>query len=212
MDNHKNFPLIQWNENIRPYFILSQVIMKWQLWFNPFNLHSMLRLVRFILVVLFLASFSVQMNAQMDIYIQANSFYSNNSELESIQLGAEAGLAFKKWDLAVLAQRGFTLDVNNTNITPSRNLFLGGAIARKLNLKLIGFRFPFLAGMSSVDFNDTSAIESYLTLSPGAQICMGKYRTQIGVGYQYFWYLDAPEDLVQLDSESLSAFIRIKLF
>jgi len=165
-----------------------------------------------LLIILFASFFSLSAIAQMDLYVQGNAFYAVESDEEKITLGTEAGVSLKKWDIAGLGYRSFSLERNS--ITPSHNVFLGGSVARRLDLKLFGFRFPFIAGMTSVNYDDASASasESYLTLSPGAQICLGKYRTQIGIGYQYFWYPDADSDVLELDSQSLSAFIRLKLF
>lgn len=161
-------------------------------------------------IIIFFAFISSSSFAQTNVYVQGNSYFSQNLDLEKIQLGAEAGIAFKKWDLAGVAHRNFIIDRDNTLVNPSKRTFLGLSVARKINLKLFGLRFPFLIGQSNVAFNDIPDTDSWWTISPGAQICIGKFRTQLGVGYQYFY--SANVDFDAYNSGRLSAFLRFKLF
>jgi len=171
----------------------------------------MQRLRRFISALFFISLFSHFSYGQTDIYIQANSYFTDNSDLKNTQLGVEAGLALKKWDLAGVAHRSVVIDLDQISVTPKKRTFMGASIARRINLKLFGLRFPFLLGMSNVDFDDGGdTSDSYFTISPGAQICVGKYRTQVGLGYQYFY--SANVDYDAFNSGSLSAFLRVKLF
>lgn len=148
--------------------------------------------------------------AQTDIYVQANGYYTDNADIELFQLGAEAGISFEKWDIAALVSRGFTLDIAGLSAQPSNNTLAGAVLARKVNLKIIGLRFPLIVGMNDVSLEGGVDPGGELTISPGAQLCIGKYRTQLGLGYQYFWTPDAEFDAY--NSGSLSAFVRFKLF
>lgn len=146
--------------------------------------------------------------AQADFYVQGNSFIQNNDDIERIHLGAEVGLALKKWDLAGTGQRSFSLDADSQG--DAYSTFLGAVVARRMNLLFVGLRFPLMVGMTSSNSYDVTATDSYLTISPGAQICIGKYRTSLGLGYQYFYSPDATYDYE--NSGTVSAFIRVKLF
>lgn len=157
-----------------------------------------------------IACIALSASAQTDIYVQANAFYADNTDIELLQLGAEAGLSLKKWDIAGLVSRSLTLDIEGLTAQPSHSTFAGAVLARKVNLKIIGLRFPLIVGMNDVSIEGTVGPDAEFTISPGAQLCIGKYRTQLGVGYQYFWTPDAAFDAY--NSGSLSAFVRFNLF
>jgi len=166
---------------------------------------------RITLCLFILVSFSIQVNGQMDIYVQANGLYTNNSDYRYLQWGGEAGVALEKWDIGAVGLRSYRIGRNLIDlIDSSERTILGAVAARKLNLKLFSLRFPLMVGMTGKTSPRDILNVSELIISPGAQVCVGKYRTQVGLGYQYFYSPNAEFDSYNV--LNYSAFLRFKLF
>lgn len=166
----------------------------------------MIKRFRGLLLILFLSIFSLPGSAQIldDFFIQQDFYYSNN-EVNILRLGTEAGMGYTYVDYSVFMNLGLFID--SDRISAVERLFIGGAVAAKIPLNNVGFRFPVLVGATSALSSDGGR---FLTISPGAQFYVGKFEQKFGLGYQYFYGPNA--DIDRFNTGSVSAFIQWKIF
>lgn len=162
---------------------------------------------KFLYLHIFLAVFSLRGNAQIldEFFIQQDFFYTNKGDVNVLRLGSEAGVGYENWDYSGFISLGLFFD-STRGIYDVGNYFLGGSVARKINLGLFGFRFPVLIGTTSSRIKD----EWFFTVSPGVQAFVGEFGHKFGLGYQYLY---APNpDFDYFNAGSISAFYQVKIF